>query len=200
MLWSFKLKTILKGGVITLLGGNSKTFKFKKNLKKYKALIYSLLLCIGLVFIDQYIKNWIIKNINFKGGFILVPKFLRITYVKNYGAAFSIFFKKTNFLIFFTILVISFFVIYMIKNKPKDKIYIFGVTLISAGGTGNLIDRAYKGYVIDYIDLIFGIFYNFPIFNFADCLIVIGSFTILFKFIKKEFFATKYKAAKKIRF
>ncbi len=183
-----------------MLAGNSKIFKFKKKLKKYKTLIYSLFLCVGLVFLDQYIKNWIVKNINFKGGFILIPKIFKVTYVKNYGAAFSIFFKKTNFLIFFTILVISFFIIYMVKNKPKDKIYIFGVTLISAGGIGNLIDRAYKGYVVDYIDLIFGIFYNFPIFNFADCLIVIGSFIILFKFIKKEFFTTKYKAAKKIRF
>lgn len=183
-----------------MIVGNSKIFKFKKSLKKYKALIISLFLCIGLVFIDQCIKSWIVRNVAFKGGFILIPKILKITYVRNYGAAFSIFFKKTNFLIFFTILVISFFVIYMVKNKPKDKIYIIGVTLISSGGIGNLIDRAYKAYVVDYIDLIFKPFDKFAIFNFADCLIVVGSFLILFKFIKKEFFIGRYKTVKKIRF
>ena len=186
--------------MLILLDYSSKILKFKKSLKKYRAFIFSLFLCIGVVFIDQYIKTWVIKNVAFEDGFIFIPKILRIGNVRNYGAAFSLFFKKTNFLIFFAILIISFFVIYMIKNKPKDKVYIFAVTLISAGGIGNLIDRAYKGYVIDYIDLIFWPLEKFAIFNFADCLIVVGSIIILLKFIKSEFFVNKYKAKKKIRF
>lgn len=183
-----------------MLDSSSKILKLKKSLKKYKALIFALFSCIGLVFIDQFIKNWVIKNVAFDDGFIFIPKILRIGNVRNYGAAFSILSKKTNFLIFFAILIISFFIIYMIKNKQKDKVYIFAVTLISAGGVGNLIDRAYKGYVVDYIDLIFWPLNRFAIFNFADCLIVIGSIIIFLKFVKNEFFVNKYKTRKKIRF
>ena len=113
---------------------------------------------------------------------------MRITNVRNYGAAFSVLFKKTGFLIFFALSIIVVFIIYILKNKIKDKIYLISTILIISGGIGNLIDRIIKGYVIDYINLIFWPFKNFPVFNFADCLIVFGSIIFLIRFIKNEFF------------
>ena len=151
-------------------------------------LVYMLIFSSILVFVDQCIKNWVIKNLNLNENFVLIHKTMRITNVRNYGAAFSVLFKKTGFLIFFALSIIVVFIIYILKNKIKDKIYLISTILIISGGIGNLIDRIIKGYVIDYINLIFWPFKNFPVFNFADCLIVFGSIIFLIRFIKNEFF------------
>lgn len=74
------------------------------------------------------------------------------------------------------------------NNENKSKIKTICFTLISAGGIGNLIDRIFRGYVIDYID--FSQIVNFPIFNFADIMIVTGTigiaFFIIWELIKEK--------------
>lgn len=155
---------------------------------KNKMLFYLFMFSGLLVFIDQYIKNWIVKHLNLNESFILIHKTVKIVNVRNYGAAFSLLFKKTGFLIIFSILVISIFTVYMLKNKIKDRIYLISMILIISGGIGNLIDRIKRGYVVDYIDLIFKPFDFIPVFNFADCLVLLGTTIFLIKFIKNEFF------------
>ena len=168
---------------------------FKKNNfnKKKRILFFYFILTIFFIFLDQYIKYLIIDNLKLKQSFILVPKILKITYLKNYGAAFSVLFKKTKLLIFFASLIILFFIFYIIKDKVYDKKKLFFVTMIISGGVGNLIDRYFKGYVVDYINLIFWPFKNFAIFNFADCLVVFGSILFLLKYLKDEFFRSGFK-------
>ena len=136
---------------------------FKKNNfnNKKKVLLFYFILAIFLIFLDQYFKYLIINNLKLKQSFILIPKILRITHLKNYGAAFSILFKKTKLLIFFTSLIILFFIFYLIKSGICDRKKLLFITMIISGGVGNLIDRYFKGYVIDYINLIFWPFKNF---------------------------------------
>ena len=133
-----------------------------------------------LVFIIDRITKIIITNnfvLNIRNE--IIKGFFYITNCHNEGAAFSIFSGNVIFLI-----IITFIVIYLIfttlKRKSKlDDITIVSYGLLLGGIIGNLFDRLFYGYVIDFIDLI--IFkYDFAIFNVADIAICIGAFMLLF--------------------
>ena len=137
------------------------------------------------IFIDQ-ITKLIIKNIiNFNNSVIVIKKFFSLTYVKNYGAAWSILSGSRIFLI--TIALVSLFLIYnyFIKDKNLSKLEIITYGLLIGGIIGNLIDRIVFGYVIDFFDfLIFN--YNFPVFNFADIFIVVSAGLIIIDTVRGE--------------
>jgi signal peptidase II len=62
-----------------------------------------------------------------------------------------------------------------------EKPLVWSVALILAGGIGNLIDRIIHGYVVDFLS-----FWSFPVFNFADCCVVIGTFLLLFHMLRND--------------
>ncbi len=124
-----------------------------------------------IVVIDQLIKFAVLNTIS-KGSVVLIPNILSLTYTQNVGVAFGIFLERI-FLICLNIMIIYFVIKLMISKKYNfGKIAQLGMTLIVSGGIGNLIDRIFRGYVIDYIDITQ--VFNYPIFNFADICIVIG--------------------------
>lgn len=128
--------------------------------------------------IDQFIKITISTKMLVHDSITIIINFFNITFVKNYGAAYSIFYGNTIFLILISI--ISLFLIYffLIKNKELKKIDVFSYGILIGGILGNLIDRVIHGYVIDFLDFkIFG--YDFPVFNIADICIVISVFLII---------------------
>jgi len=128
--------------------------------------------------IDQFIKITISTKMLVHDSITIISNFFNITFVKNYGAAYSIFYGNTIFLILISI--ISLFLIYffLIKNKEFKKIDVFSYGILIGGILGNLIDRVIHGYVIDFLDFkIFG--YDFPVFNIADICIVISVFLII---------------------
>lgn len=108
----------------------------------------------------------------------IVNNFLYITNCHNTGAAFSIFSGNIIFLILITLIVL-----YLIYKTIKDKKNMSNLSVISyglllGGIVGNLFDRLFYGYVIDFIDFI--IFkYDFAVFNIADVAIVIGAIMLL---------------------
>ena len=63
------------------------------------------------------------------------------------------------------------------KKYNFEKNAKLGMTLIIAGGIGNLIDRVFRGYVVDYIDI--SELFNYPVFNFADICIVVGVILVM---------------------
>ena len=97
---------------------------------------------------------------------------LRLTYVENTGAAFGIF--SGNILLIGVDIIILFSIIKLMLSKKYNitKLHEIGYSLILAGGIGNLIDRIFRGHVIDYIDI--SKIFNYPVFNFADICIVVG--------------------------
>ena len=110
----------------------------------------------------------------------IIKKFFYFTYVKNDGAAFSILETKVLLLAIISFLALAFLIYYVTKYDKKNIGYFF----LIGGIIGNLIDRIFLGYVIDFIGII--IFkYNFPIFNIADIFIVLGAIFILFEKDKK---------------
>lgn len=133
-----------------------------------------------IVIIDRIIKILIENFLQFGIRNKVINNFFYLTFCKNEGAAFSIFYGKTIFFI-----VVAAFAVYFlyksIKNKQKLKKFdIICYSLLFGGIVGNLIDRLLYGYVIDYLD--FELFnYNFVIFNFADICIVLGALILLLK-------------------
>jgi len=99
----------------------------------------------------------------------------------NTGAAFGIFSKSTTFLIVLSVAVVFAILVVDIMLKVKTKTYSAGLGLILAGAIGNFVDRIALGYVRDFI--MFDFWHSFPIFNFADCCIVIGAALVCIHFI-----------------
>lgn len=140
-----------------------------------------------IVFLDQLIKYLIQVNIDLNHSIPLIDGFFHFTYIQNRGAAFSILQNQTMLLIILPLIVTVIVLIYITKKRKTEHWSILlSMSLISAGGIGNLIDRIAYGYVVDYFD-----FRVFPIFNIADIsvcagcgLLVIYMFFIEPKFIK----------------
>ena len=148
-------------------------------INKIHTKLYFLSLSIFIVLIDQFTKYIMFynKNLFVNKDFIL----FRIDFVKNYGAAFNIFSGSRVFLslisIFFSILLI-----YLIFRKNTLKSFdLYSYSFILGGTIGNGIDRIYKGFVIDFINLNI---INFPVFNIADISINLGLIFIIYGLIK----------------
>lgn len=138
-------------------------------------------LSISLLFfsLDQLTKYLI--NINYKN--LLNKDFFlfSITKVKNFGAAFNILSGNRVFLSIISI-AISIALIYMILEKNNTRnIDLYSYSFILGGSLGNGIDRIFRGYVLDFIDLNF---INFPVFNLADITINIGFIIIIYSVVK----------------
>ena len=102
----------------------------------------------------------------------VIKNILYFTYVENRGAAFGIMQNNRWFFITVTLILIFIMVLYILKSKPKNIILKLSLSFVIGGGIGNLIDRIAKGYVVDFIDVRI---INYPVFNIADCFIVIGA-------------------------
>ena len=134
-----------------------------------------------LIIIDQIVKYHISTHYLVGTSSVIIPKFFNITYAENTGAAFSILSNNTMLIIIISFILL--FVLYkyvFVGNKYN------GVKMLILGGIlSNLIDRVFRGYVIDYLDFnIFG--YSFPIFNIADICIVIGCVLFVFKTLDEK--------------
>lgn len=136
------------------------------------------LISLVVFFLDRITKILISNNFKLDVRNKVIDKFFYITNCHNKGAAFSIFSGNILFLVF-----ITFVVLYLIYKNLKDKNSLSKMNTISyglllGGIVGNLFDRLFYGYVIDFFDFV--IFnYNFAIFNVADIAIVVGAFLFL---------------------
>ena len=65
----------------------------------------------------------------------------------------------------------------LLMGKFKSRLNLWSIGLIIAGGTGNLIDRIFRNFVVDYLDI--SPWFHFPVFNFADCCVVVGTILLM---------------------
>ena len=132
-----------------------------------KNVIISTIGVVLFIIVDQTSKILFAKNM------IIIDNVLRFSIVTNTGGAFSFFSgDKTMVLIlnFILIAMIARF-IFMYRDRVR-KLMVVALTLVIAGGVSNLIDRIFRGYVMDFIDI--NQLFKFPVFNLADITIIIG--------------------------
>lgn len=130
-----------------------------------------MILIIGLVVVlDQLTKFLIQSNMELGQSIGVFENFFHITYIHNYGAAFSIFENQRVLLVVLPLLIMGGILIAFVKmGLSANKICATALGLVVAGGIGNLIDRVAYGYVVDFLD-----FRVFPIFNVADMAVCCG--------------------------
>jgi signal peptidase II len=119
--------------------------------------------------LDQLTKFLVTKNLSLNQSLPLIKGAFHLTLVHNRGAAFGILKNQVPLFIFTAIF--SVFLIFLnLKNNKNRKFYNISLALILAGALGNLIDRLFFGYVIDFLD-----FRIWPVFNVADSAITVGA-------------------------
>ncbi len=132
-------------------------------------------LCGALVMVfDQYTKHLIAANYVLGGkGKVLIPGLIDIIYVRNDGGAWGMLGGSTWLLLSLTVVIMLVCIALLLKYGAKNKFMFWAILLIISGGLGNMIDRIFRGgYVVDFLHFTF--WDSFPVFNVADCAIVIG--------------------------
>ena len=150
-------------------------------INKIQTKIYFLSLSIFIVLIDQFTKYLMFynKKLFINQDFLL----FKLDFVKNYGAAFNIFTGSRLFLSLVSI-IFSILLIYLIFRKNTlNSFDLYSYSFILGGTIGNGIDRIYRGFVVDFINLNI---INFPVFNIADISINIGFIILLYNIFKNN--------------
>jgi signal peptidase II len=130
--------------------------------------------------LDQLSKFFISKNLTLGQSIPVIKGILHLTLVHNKGAAFGILKNQVPLFIFTALFAI--FLIYLnLRNNKHRRLYSISLSLILAGAIGNLIDRLFFGYVIDFLD-----FRVWPVFNVADSAITIGAILLGWSILKPE--------------
>ncbi len=154
--------------------------------KNFFSIIIALI-CSGLlIFLDQITKILAVNNLS-DGPFVLIDGVFEFRYINNHGAAWGILSGQRAFFIIITIIIMV-AVSFIFVRTPKNKKYfplLSCEVLLLAGAIGNFIDRLMFGYVRDF--LYFSLI-DFPIFNIADCYVVIAAILlfILVLFVYKD--------------
>jgi len=143
--------------------------------------IYFLTLSIFIILIDQFTKYLMIynKKLFINKDFLL----FKLDFVKNYGAAFDIFSGSRIFLSLISILFSILLIYFIFRKNTLNSIDLYSYSFILGGTIGNGIDRIYKGFVVDFINLNI---INFPVFNIADISINIGFIILLYNIFKNN--------------
>ncbi len=144
------------------------------------AVFSAILLCFALVGADQIIKLLVINYLKPIQYVDVIEGVLRFRYVENTGAIFGSFATHTVVLTIFSVVLLGVTIFFLVTNKNKSKFVNICLLFMISGGIGNIIDRIRLHYVVDFVE---PLFVNFAVFNFADCLITVGAFALIFYLI-----------------
>lgn len=133
-------------------------------------------LAVFLLFVaaDQLTKQLAVIKLKGNSGITIIKSVFKLFYLENHGAAFGIFQDQRIPLLIITVIVLL-FIGYIFNKIPYESKFLaikWILVILAAGAVGNMIDRIINGYVVDflYFQLI-----NFPVFNVADCYVVVGA-------------------------
>ena len=151
----------------------------------------SMLLWLGIALVvllaDQFTKLLIVGTFQL-GDSQTVTSFFNLVRVHNSGAAFSMLSTASGWQRwFFTAIgiVATFFILWLLRSHPTQKLFCFALALVLGGAVGNVIDRIAYGHVVDFLDFhwdwLSPVFYegHFPAFNIADSAISVGAVALI---------------------
>ena len=149
-------------------------------------IVAAIIIIISIVS-DQLTKFWAVDVLKNGDSIKIIGNFLRFTYAENKGAAFSILQNQRTFFLVITLVMLVFLGYIYFKTKNITKLSKLSIAMIAGGALGNFIDRFRLGYVVDFIDVRFGEFYNFPVFNIADSFVVCGTILMIILILFNKF-------------
>lgn len=136
--------------------------------------VYWLWLSLGVITLDQITKQLVVTHLSLYDSIHLLD-FLNLTYMHNTGAAFSLLQGAPRILFIGLGVAVSVGIMVWLHMHPtRDRLVAVALSLILGGALGNVIDRAARGYVIDFIDFHVGV-WHWPAFNVADSAVTIGA-------------------------
>ncbi|MGB9835728.1 MAG: signal peptidase II [Candidatus Saccharicenans sp.] len=152
-----------------------------------KKLFYYVFILFWLA-LDQLTKYLVDRHISLYETKTVIPGFFNLTHVHNRGAIFgflgntdkplALVFLNLGALVAFTVVVY-----YFIKTPLELSWMKVSFALIISGAMGNLLDRIFRGYVIDFLDFYVSKF-HWPFFNVADSCITVGTLILVFIMLK----------------
>ena len=147
---------------------SDKIFK-KRRLSDY--LMYTAVI-IGGIILDQITKILAEVFLKSNGTFPIIKNALHLTYVENRGAAFGMLADSRWLFMVVSVVAILVFGAYLYLGHAESTLSAVALAMMTSGGIGNMIDRIFRGYVIDFIDFRL---INFAVFNGADSLVCVGA-------------------------
>ena len=138
-----------------------------------------ILVIVGVVALDQVSKLLAVAFLKGSDSFVIINKVLRFTYVENRGAAFGMLDDKRWIFMVLSTIGIAVMAVFLFKFAKGEKLLSTALSFVIGGGIGNMIDRIFLGFVVDFID-----FYAFPgvwmwVFNVADSFVCVGAGLIM---------------------
>jgi signal peptidase II len=142
-----------------------------------------------LIFIfDQWSKQAIVSSMSLYES-IQLTGFFNLTYLHNYGAAFSFLYDAGGWQVYFlsaVALSVSALILWWLRQTTKEQLLLpVAFAFILGGALGNVFDRLLHGYVIDFLDFYYGT-YHWPAFNVADSAIFIGAALLIIDMFKNK--------------
>lgn len=136
-------------------------------------MVWSIGLLAVLIGLDQALKYWTVAHLALGESAELIPGFLQLTRLHNYGAAWSSLSGKVVALLVVTGALMVAVAWLLIKKIVRHPLGVTAGLFLLGGGLGNMIDRVLRGYVVDMLDI--SPLFDYPIFNLADCFVVVGA-------------------------
>ncbi len=148
--------------------------------------LFMTLFALGIALADQLTKYLVVASIPLYGTVEAIPGLFHLTYVRNYGAAFSAMQgMRWLFVLIFVALTVAILWEYFKSPLPFSRLDRWLVAAIYGGGLGNMIDRLRLGFVVD---MIATDFIDFPVFNVADCFITCGCILLVIRLLLNKDF------------
>ncbi len=135
-----------------------------------------------LILADQLTKYYISANFLLGESRDFINGFINLTYIHNRGGAWGLLYGHTLILVPITVVIMALCIFLYVKYGKKNRLMLWAISLVLSGGIGNMIDRIFRGgNVVDFLH--FEFFPSFPVFNVADCAVVVGAGLLILYFI-----------------
>lgn len=161
-----------------------------EELKFMNRTTFYYLIIVVLLGFDQITKALIAQSLTVQSSKRIIPGFFNLTHIRNRGVIFGFFSQSGSQVLYVLLTLVSLaalglVIYYFFKTPISDKFLKISLSLILAGALGNLIDRVFRGYVIDFLDFYIKT-WHWPSFNIADASITSGAFLLIFILLFKR--------------